>query len=164
MAKFVGLFLFTRTMDGAQLRAVVHRRGAMRLETKDSPRRPFAWGLQPLCRGPLVAGQEPLDALFAAVAKMFDTSDVMPKIDEDARILSKQSDRMIVYGWQLPWEDVLELRIGACTGSVTTFFKKQASQIKGVSLTKRDDVDARAHDTMLYQERLALLRGFKIFG
>ncbi len=62
MATFVGLFLYTRHYESAPLRAVVHRRGAMRSETPDSPRRPFAWGLQPLCRGPLEKGVEPLDA------------------------------------------------------------------------------------------------------
>lgn len=164
MAKFVDLFLFARHLENAPLRAVVHRRGAMRSETQDSPRRPFPWGLQPLCRGPLEEGVDPLDALFKAVGAMFDTADIMPKEDDHAVILSKPSDRMLIYGWQLPWEEVLALRIGACTGSVTTFFRKQAREIKPVSLAMRDGTDARSKDTMLAQERLSLLRGFKHFG
>lgn len=164
MAKFVGLFLFTRTVEGAPLRAVVHRRSGMRSENQDSQRKPFAWGLQPLSRGPLKANENPLDSLFAAITMMFDTADIMPEQDEEAIVLSKPSDRMLIYGWQLPWEEVLALRIGACTGSVTNIFKKQASEITPVSLTDRDSIDARIHDTMLRQERLALMRGFKIFG
>ncbi len=164
MAKFIGLFLYTRHSDDAHLRAVVHRRGAMRSENQDSPRRPFPWGLQPLCRGPLEEGVEPLDALFTAVGAMFDTSDIMPKEDDKAVVLSKPKDRMLIYGWELPWDEVMTLRIGACTGSVTTFFRKQAREIRPVSLAKRDETDARAVDTMLAQERLALLRGFKHFG
>jgi hypothetical protein len=120
--------------------------------------------LQPLSRGPLKANENPLDSLFAAITMMFDTADIMPEQDEEAIVLSKPSDRMLIYGWQLPWEEVLALRIGACTGSVTNIFKKQASEITPVSLTDRDSIDARIHDTMLRQERLALMRGFKIFG
>lgn len=164
MTQFVGLFLYTRHVKGAPLRAVIHRRGAMRSETPDSPRRPFAWGLQPLCRGPLVAGQDPLDALFTAITTMFGTADIMLKDDSKMLVLSRPGDRRTIYGWEAAWNDVMALQIGACTGSVTTFFKKQASLIKGVSLSKRDTVDARLQDTMLHQERAALLRGFKIFG
>lgn len=164
MAKFVGLFLYTRHAEGSPLRAVVHRRGAMRSETQDSPRRPFAWGLQPLCRGPLKESDQPLDALFRSIGAMFDTSDIMPKVDDEAIVLSKPRDRMLIYGWQLSWEEVLALRIGVCTGSVTTIFRKQAREIRPVSLANRDEANARDVDMMLVQERLALLRGFKYFG
>ncbi len=164
MAKHVGLFLFTRIVEGAPLRAVIHRRSGMRSENQDSPRKPFALGLQPLSRGPLKSHENPLDALFTAITTMFDTADIMPKDEKEMIVLSKLNDRRLIYGWELAWEEVLALRIGACTGAVTTIFKKQATEIKPVSLTNRDGTDAHLHDMMLYQERLALLRGFTIFG
>ena len=114
------------------------------------------------CRGTYVADQDPLDALFAAITNMFDTSDIMPKKEKTMIVLSKPGDRMIVYGWKLPWIDIEALRIGACTGSVTTFFRKQASEIRPVERAKRDSINAREHDAMLGQECMALMRGFDL--
>lgn len=161
----VGLFLYVPSSSGMPARAVIHRRGSTRSEISDASRNTFKWGLQPLCPGPLKAGEEPLDALHAAIGHMFDTTpDIIPKDEGKIRVLSGPKDRRLIFAWEMKLEDVLALRIGACTGSVDLFFQKMASAIRPVSPDERDGINGRLQDAMLSQEHAALMNGFNIFG
>ena len=163
MAKFVGIALFTRLVEGGPLVVILQRRGARNMEKPGFPPESFPWGLQVTVLGGVAdETAEAVDELFREADEELGDSCFLP---EDPTLLTEVGARVAIFAGFTDPGNVPRFALHAGSGGIDFFTLEQVRHgIIPITRENRATFDARSHDAMMFDERDAVLKGFELLA